>query len=428
MYNLVPVTCKECDKSFFKTNAMQEHMIRAHGIYTRVCLQCSDNDRIIAGYPIDLYKPMRLQEDQRAKACESMRNQPPNIVCNLCQKDCKGYTQMKSHLDKCHHIKSQVCLARAYNDEIVCRTKQCESPTTVLPDAIVPEADAAADAVADAITSNTVQQVQQAQPHQGVARAYFGANANQRVASVSHFGTTKIIKFFHPPEEPDTFSMEALQDEAYACGDLGDTRWDEAYERFEAQEQVLPSHSLYKNVQGETVITSFEGGMRYIEFKYNHINSDDMIDAIVRGTLPAVSCFMRLLFDNSYNLFLYKRSSSFPFTDVHMKYGCWTIQQDSHVYPRIVESIASAMRKYMNDLVRIPRFTRIFNGTRDYESLDHFLYVLGIVHGTSDLDPDYAREMLQYFYKYVKELREIVANYSKTNEMPWVAYPASGPV
>jgi hypothetical protein len=432
MYDLVPVTCEECDKPFFKTNAMQEHMIRAHGIYTRVCLQCPNNDRLLAGHTIDPYKPVCIPDDQRAKACEAARNQTPDMVCNLCQKTGRSYTQLRTHLDKCHRIKSQVCLTRLYNDEIVCRIKKEQSAippaphathapaepdpaTTVTETPMAPTAPAAAAA-------NTIQS------YQGNYGMQLRTAPNERVASVSRFGNAKIIKFVRPPEEPDAFNIEALQEEAYACGDFGDTTWDEVYERFEAQEQIPPNHSLYRNIRGETVVTSFEGGLRHIEFKCSHINNDDMIDAIVRGTLSAFSFFLRALMENTYNQFLYKRSNTFPFTDVHMKYGRWTIQHDSHIYPRVVESIAATMRKYMNGLVRTPQFTKIFNGTRDYESIDHFLYVLGIAHNTTELDPDYTHEMLNYFYKYVKELREIVADYSENKEMPWIAYPATGPV
>jgi len=362
-------------------------------------------------------------------------------VCNLCKKVSSTYTQMRTHLDKFHRIKTQVCLTRLFNDDIVCGVRE-NNLGTFAPAAALTASGSGAEAAEGAVADASVTDAAAAEAVSAIAatsipttRAYQYINGtclknvdpNERIASVSMFGTTKIIKFVHPPE-PETFNIEALQEEAYACGDFGDTTWDETYERFESQEQVPPSYSLYRNLQGDTVVTSLDGGSRYVEFKYGHINNEQMIDAIVRGTLSGFSFFLRALFENPYNRFLYKRCDTFPFTDVHIQYGCWMVQQDSHIYPRVLESIAVVMRKYMNVLVRNERFIKIFSGTRDYESLDHFLFMLSTVQGSSEFDPDYTHDMLTYFYKYVKEIREIVASYSKTSKMPWVMYPVNEPV
>jgi len=424
MYNLVPVSCDRCSKELYKTNAMQEHMIREHGIYTRVCLQCTDNERILGGHAIDLSKPICIPEDLRAKACESVRNSPAVLVCDLCGKESASYTQLKTHLDKSHHIQSRVCLTRMYNDEIVCRNKK-PNATGAAVAAVAPVATVAPDTAGP----TSMMQTYQGQGQDEVGTAVNPTIVPPRVQSVSMFGNVKIIKLFREPEEPNpAFALEALEEEAYACDDCS-TKSDEVYARFEAQERVEPNYSLYRGVNGEAFMASFESGSRVVAFKYGHINADDMIDHLVKGTLTAFSFFLKSLFENTYNRFLYKRSSGFPFTDVHLRYGQWVVNHDSYVFPCVVESAAAAMRKFVNNISGTPRFMQVFNGSRDYENVMNFIHVIGIVRNTNDLDEDYARDMLHYFYRYVKEARTIVADYSDEADVPpWVSYPATDPV
>ena len=417
-YTLIPVCCNTCDRAFFKSTTIQEHMIREHGLNTRVCIQCPNTKEILGGQAINTSKSPFVPEKDRTKMCDSVRyNKATQLVCNLCKKSWPNYPQIKQHFAKEHRREAQLCIAHLHDNTILCSTR----PSAISTGEVQSQEAIPAQAETPALCPDEAKGV----GNEITVNVLPSHAARPEPSRVVHtFGDVKVIRLVRPCEEPaDSFHVEALEDEAYACDDRTDGRQDEVYETFDDQVDVPHTYSLYRNVNGNAFIANYENGSRLIDMKFSHISNDEMIDKMVHGTEAGFSFFLQRLFENPFNRLLYKRSSCFPLTDVHMTYGRWVVHHDSNVYPRVLESAASAMRKFINALSRTERFIKVFNGTRDYESMDHFMHILTVVRNPGDLDPEYTRDMMRYFYKYVKELRNIVGDYSEASDAPWVTYP-----
>jgi hypothetical protein len=241
------------------------------------------------------------------------------------------------------------------------------------------------------------------------------------VRRVRNFGNIVIIRT--RPESDDEappVDINALEAKAYACRDDGPNR---DYESFEAGRLVQDNRSVYQDSKGKPFVSHYNTDSRYISFKYSHIASQDLINAMVHGTTQAFMFFIKKLFERPYNRVFYKRSASYPLTDVHTQSGTWKIYPDVAVYPRLVESAAAAMRACVGHLSQTPQFIKVFGGSQDYQHIDHHLYIVSILREPNTLDSDYMRDMLHYYYEYVKLARDVVTEYSEEAEEPWREYP-----
>jgi hypothetical protein len=382
-------------------------MLAEHGQYTRICLQSGQDSRILGGQPINYDLPRLVNDDGRADAARTFKgaNQSP-YRCGMCSISACSYHVLKKHLASEHHAASSVCLARCYDDFVICHAKAYGAVSAAVSAAAT---SAAATSAADPAASEpAADDAPETAPHPEVRR-------------VRNFGNIVIIRT--RPESDDEappVDIKALEAKAYACRDDGPNR---DYESFEAGRPVQDNRSVYQDSRGKPFVTHYDTGSLYIGFKYSHIASQDLINAMVHGTTQAFMFFIKKLFEHPYNRVFYKRSASYPLTDVHTQSGTWKIYPDVAVYPRLVESAAAAMRSCVGHLSQTPQFIKVFGGSQDYQHIDHHLYIVGILREPNTLDSDYMRDMLHYYYEYVKLARDVVAEYSEEAEEPWREYP-----
>ena len=420
MHQLVQICCGVCDKSFVKVPTLQAHMLAEHGQHTRICVQSAQDARILGGQPINRTELLiAVNENDRASAIAAFkRAKPAPFSCSMCSLVACSYHVLKRHLASEHRAASSVCLARSYDDTVVCRVKS-EAAEVVADTAGAAEAPVDADepylavtgaAAASGITTDNA-----------VSGIAAGAVCRPAIRRVRNFGKIVIINTHNDSDDDEPpIDLKALEAEAYVCSDEGPNR---DYESYYAGRHVAEKHSQYCDSKGRPFIAHYNTGSRYIPLKYNHIASEDIINVMIRGTTQAFSFFLKRLFDSPFNRLFYKRSASYTMTDVHTQKGVWMIHSDLLVYPRLVESAAAAMRSCIDHLSQTELFTKVFGGSRDFLNMDHHLYIIGVLREPNTLDSHYMRDMMRYYYGYVKDARDAVATYSHEEEEPWVVYP-----
>lgn len=392
--------CRECNKPFVKVPSFQAHLISEHGQATRVCIQSAHDARLLGGQPALLSAPRDIAPDDRSAAVAAFKSaRPLPLSCGLCDLKTDSYHTLKRHLASEHDEGANVCLARAYDDVVVGRLHISSSD--------VPRPRWMA-------TRQMPEVLKQIDPVSEVPR-------------VSSFGDANILP---PPEKTkEEKAAEAAEiaafinadkEKAYACPDDGPNRH---YEAFEAGRAVAEMQSRWRDARGHPLFTHYREDETPIAFYYDHVSMEEMIPKIGKNSMECFKYFIRRLFDDPRNRLFYKRSPSYPLTDVHFGDGVWKICPDVQVYPRFVENAALAMRDLLGRFSQAPMFNAAFAGANNHNIVDHHMHIVCTLFHRSDLEAYYDRDMKRFYYGYIQATREAVAEYSETEEEPWNAYP-----